>query len=349
MDICLWSARKEHSAKDANALVQVRTLCGSVSNMALGWLSAAFALLVWGVTFASTRALLFDFSAMEIQIIRFALAWFVLLVIGVKKRERFHWHGREECLFVAMGLTGIFVYQFLENCAIYYTNASNVAILVSFGPIVTAAFAWIFTKDRTFSLSVVVGSLVAVCGVALVSLNGVLSFNMRPLGDLMALGAMISWGAYSVLIDKANVRGIAPLTAIRKAFGWSLLMMLPLAAWGGTENGFYAIDGSFSVNLDWAENVARFGRVINLVNILFLGVFASALSFIAWSKACATLGVVRTTICLYLEPIIGVGFAAVFLGERPTWTGICGGVIIVVGVLIANGRRQYRCDGKRQG
>lgn len=116
--------------------------------------------------------------------------------------------------------------------------------------------------------------------------------------------------------------------------------MLPLVAWGGTECGFYALDGSFSVNLAWAENVARFGRLTNWINLLFLGVLASALSFIAWSKACSSLGVVRTTICLYLEPIIGVGFAAIFLGERPTLMSACGGAIIIIGVVIANRRRQ---------
>ena len=47
-----------------------------------------------------------------------------------------------------MGFTGIVAYQFLENCAIYYTNASNVAILVSFGPIVTGLMARICTDSR---------------------------------------------------------------------------------------------------------------------------------------------------------------------------------------------------------
>ena len=82
-----------------------------------------------------------------------------------------------------MGFCGIFCYQFLENCAIYYTNASNVAIFVSFGPIVTAALARMFTKDRSLSAALVVGSLIAVGGVALVSLNGVVNLHLRPLGD----------------------------------------------------------------------------------------------------------------------------------------------------------------------
>lgn len=317
--------------------------------MIRGCLYAAFALLVWGVTFANTRALLFDFSSLEIMVVRFAMAWVVLRgmeVVGrrcendaVRTQRLRSW--RDEVLFAAMGLTGVFVYQFLENCAIYYTNASNVAILVSFGPVVTAFMAKVFCRNAQPTLCKVwVGSGIAIVGVALVSFNNVVVFELRPLGDLMALGAMTSWGIYSVLIDKANERGIQPLTAIRKAFGWALLMMLPLVVWGGTENGFYALDGSFSINLDWAENVVRFGRIMNWVNLIFLGVLASALSFIAWSKACAALGVVRTTICLYLEPIIGVTFAALFLGERPTIMSACGGAVIIIGVVVANRREK---------
>ena len=38
-------------------------------------LAVVFVILVWGMTFANTRALLEDFSALEIQFLRFALAW----------------------------------------------------------------------------------------------------------------------------------------------------------------------------------------------------------------------------------------------------------------------------------
>ena len=39
------------------------------------WLPAVFAITVWGVTFASTRALLADFSSLEILVLCFSLAW----------------------------------------------------------------------------------------------------------------------------------------------------------------------------------------------------------------------------------------------------------------------------------
>ena len=316
-----------------------------------GWLAAALVIVVWGVTFAVTRALLEDFSSLEINLARFTLAWVALAIMPIARRKLLPDGDlrtsnpvslatcsarREEILFAAMGLTGVALCQFLENCAIYYTNASNVAILVSFGPIVTAVLARIFSHDRSLSPKLVGGSLVAVCGVALVALNGVFNFQLRPIGDLMALGAMLSWGVYSVLVDKVNERGISPAYAVRRSFGWALAMMVLLAAWGATEGGYVALDGSYSVTLELAANIERFSSVRNLSNIAFLGLLASALCFGLWSFACRALGMVRVTVGLYLIPIVGVVFAVAFLGERLTAMSVGGGVLILIGVAIAN-------------
>ena len=298
---------------------------------------AAFVILVWGVTFASTRSLLLDFSSLEILVLRFAVAWLVLVGIGLVDRSakrRFSF--RDELLFAAMGLTGVTAYQFLENCAIYYTNASNVAIMVSFGPIVMAAMARMLTSDKTLSVRLVVGSLIAVCGVAMVSMNGLGEFHLRPLGDAMALAAMVSWGLYSVMVGKVNDKGYSPTTVIRKSFFWALVMMLPFVLWGMTEEEVYALDGSFSVTIDAEVNAERFGRALNWVNLGFLGVLASAACFVLWNHACKTLGVVRTTIGLYLTPVVGVVFAVIFLGESLTTASIVGGLVIVAGVVLVN-------------
>jgi len=302
------------------------------------WAFAAIAILVWGVTFASTRTLLADFSALEIIIIRFAMAWAALGVIGALTRKvkavSFSW--RNEIVFAAMGLSGVAVYQFLENCAIYYTNASNVAILVSFGPIVTAILTRIISKDRSLSFPLIIGSLVAVVGVALIALNGVVEFCLRPIGDLMALAAMVSWGFYSILMDKMNRRGISQLVVVRKSFFWALVMMLPFAIWGVTDSGFYAIDGSFSITLDADINAERFSRPLNWLNLGFLGVLASAACFVMWNAACKSLGVVRTTIGLYLTPIVGIVFAVIMLGEHLTMMSATGCLVIMLGIAIAN-------------
>ena len=331
---------KSDGCRERNVHAWVRLM--SLKELMRGWAFAAVAIVVWGVTFASTRVLLEDFSSLEILVLRFSIAWAALWGISVCPRRgrrgnimRYDNSVCDEWIFAAMGLTGIVAYQFLENCAIYYTNASNVTILVSFGPVVTALMARAFARGGQFSGRLVGGSLVAVCGVALISFNGLVEFELRPIGDAMALCAMASWGFYSILLDVANDRGVSPLVAIRKSFGWSLVMMATVAAWGMTESGICVLDGSFAVILDADVNVQRFASLVNWMNIAFLGLLASAASFVLWSAACKTIGVVKMTVSLYLTPIVGVVFAAVFLGEKVTQLEIIGGGIILVGVAFA--------------
>jgi len=318
-----------------------------------GYAASAFAIIAWGLTFASTRSLLSGFSALEIMVLRFIMAWAVLRLMEVLRRPdqtadeaSRKSAGRrlgklcDELLFAGMGITGIVAYQFLENCALYYTNATNVAILTSFAPIATAILARVFTNDRSLSLPLVIGSLIAVLGASLVALDGASNLQMRPLGDFMALSAMFSWGAYSVLIDKVNARGYDQITVMRKAFFWSLVIIAPIAIWGTSDAAYHALDGSFRVTLAGKVNAERFSIPLNWMNILFLGVFASAACFVLWNYACKYLGVVYATICLYLIPIIGVIFAAMFLGESPTAMSVTGGLIITIGVVIATAKHK---------
>ena len=143
------------------------------------------------------------------------------------------------------------------------------------------------------------------------------------------------YAVYSVLLELANERGVPPLTAVCRAFGWSLAALAPLVAWKSVQSCAQGQGGLAAVVLDAAANAARCGKLANLLNVVFLGLVASAASFVLWSAACRDLGVVRVTAALYLTPIAGVVFAAVFLGEKVTGLEILGGAAILVGVAIA--------------
>lgn len=306
-----------------------------------GFAAAAFTILVWSVTFVNTRALLSSFSALEIQIIRFTMAWAALSAICLAKGLGKTPVARgDERLFTGMAACGVFIYQFLENSAIHYTNASNVVLLVAFAPVVTAALAHAVLGDGAFSPRFIVGSAIALGGVALVSFSGVKDFGLHPLGDAMAVAAMCSWGCYSMLMDKVNAKGYPQILVMRKVFARAVLMMIPVALFGMTGAGSTALKGSFAVTLDRAANAVRFGSAVNWLNLGFLGLFASALCFILWNAACKSLGTVKTTIGLYFMPLAGVIFAALILGESLTPAMIVGGVLTSCGVIYATPRKE---------
>lgn len=300
-----------------------------------GFLLASITVLIWGVTFVNTKALLNHFSALEIQVLRFFMAYVALWII----HPRMHRLAKgEEKLFAALGLTGVAIYQLLENCAIHYTNASNVSILVSICPAVTALLVRAFNRESKLAPYFFLGFAVAITGVTMVSLNGIREFHFRPIGDLMAAAAMLSWGCYSILIGKANAKGYPATFVIRRTFFWALVITLPVVILGTTPSGGRMLSGSFHIELSRAANTVRFSSFLNYVNLGFLGLMASALCFVFWNKACKALGVVRCSVLLYLIPVITALFAFCFLGESLTLISATGALLTLLGVFLSSVR-----------
>ncbi len=301
---------------------------------------ATFVVFVWGSTFVNTKALLADFSALEILGIRFALAWVALWAIHPRGMGPLRL--RDEALFAAAGLSGATAYQMLENVAIHFTNASNVSILVATTPLFAAAMSRLLLGERTFTPRFLVGCALALGGVALVTLGGARVFHFRPSGDALALGSALSWGVYSAAVTVVNQRGGHPVAAIRRTFFWALVFMLPLLLFALAAPQT-AARVSCSVDLSRAANAARFARLPNLGNLAFLGLLASASCFVAWNKACERLGTVRCSLGLYLIPVVAFLIAHVFLGETLPAAGVVGAVLVLAGVAVAGAaKRQHR-------
>ena len=293
---------------------------------------AAFVIFVWSATFVNTKALLADFTALEILGIRFAAACVALWAIHPRRMGPLR--SRDEALFAAAGLSGATVYQMLENVAIHFTNASNVSILVATSPLFAAAMSRLLLGERAFTARFLIGCALALGGVVLVSLGGVHALHFNPLGDALALGAAISWGVYSAAVTVINRRGWHPVAAIRRAFFWALVFMLPLLAFAMAAPET-ADKLSCTVTLASAANAARFARLANIGNLAFLGLLASAFCFVAWNKACESLGTVRCSLGLYLIPAVAFFIAHVFLGETLPAAGVVGAVLVLAGVAVA--------------
>ena len=275
-------------------------------------------IVIWGVTFVNTKALLVDFNSFEILFIRFVAGYSALWVIHPHRFRVDGW--REELNFIGMGFFGVAAYQFLENLAISYTNASNVAILVSTCPMGAAILSRIFLKEHALTRRFFVGFLLAISGVILVCLGGIHAFHFRPAGDLLALSAMACWSVYSVLITRANKKGYGPIVAIRRTFFWALVFMLPFVP--------------FSCSFDLAVNADRFAKGLNLLNHAFLGFFASALAFVLWNATCKFLGTVRATCGLYFIPAVTAVVAYFALGESLTAMTGLGAILTILGVVL---------------
>ncbi len=304
---------------------------------------ATISVFIWGITFVNTKYLLRDFSSLEILFFRFLMAYAGLWILHPRAEKI---QAGDNIFFALAGLSGVVLYQLSENIAIHFTSASNVSVLVSICPLFTAIVSQIFLKEKHVSLFFVIGFCAAIFGVALVCFNGSsLSFN--PRGDFLALFAAICWGFYSMFVSILNKRNYNKICVTRRVFFFAVVIMLPIVffGWkisfqGGSETSRAAGDffQSLYFCLDPKVNAARFSKILNWGNLIFLGVFASGLCFTTWSKACQIFGTVKVTCALYLIPIVTAAFAFFALGEKVTLLSGAGTAITIVGLFLSEKR-----------
>ena len=285
------------------------------------YIAAFLIVVVWGCTFVQTKVLInAGLRPDEIFTLRFVIAY--LLILPFSWRRLFLANVKDELIALLLGLTGGSLYFIVENYALAYGYCSNVSLIVCLTPLVTALIVgWSYPAERLGKAGMV-GSVVALGGMALVVFNGNFVLKLSPLGDVLALGACICWALYSLLIKHLGAR-YDNMLITRKVFGYGLLTIIPLLLWRG-------------INYD----IVIYGGAAVWGNILFLGVVASMLCFLGWNWCLARLGTVRATNFLYLNPVIAIVSSALVLGERVTWIAVLGAVCILAGLVYVDRNRR---------
>ena len=282
----------------------------------IGHFAALFTILVWGTTFISTKILLTAFQPVEILVFRFIMG-FCALWLAAPKRLRTA-NAKQELTFAAAGLCGICLYYLLENIALTYTLASNVGVIVSVTPFLTAILAHLFIKsEEKLKGQFFIGFLVAMAGIILISFNGA-KLKLNPMGDILAILAAVVWSFYSILTRKIGSFGYPVILATRRTFFYGILFMLPTL--------FF---------FDFHVNLSRFADMTYLFNILYLGLGASALCFVTWNFAVKVLGAVKTSVYIYMVPVITVMTSVLILHEKLTRLAGIGTLLTILGLFLS--------------
>lgn len=290
-------------------------------------LVALFTIFVWGTTFVSTKVLLVSLSPLWILLLRFAVGFIVLCALrprALRLDERTH-----ELLFVAAGATGIAAYYLLENVALVFTAATAVGVIVAASPLFTAIISAILGDRSSLDARFFVGFLLAMGGLVVVGIGAepdgmAASLGEASLfGDFLALLAALVWAVYSILVQKTASLGYETIASTKRTFLWGLVFIAPISV---------LFDGS----LVSPEALLQWDTMLNL---LFLGVVASAVCFVTWGVSIKHLGPTISTTYIYLVPAITATASILLLGE-PLNAFIVLGVLMAIAGLLLSQRRE---------
>lgn len=284
---------------------------------------------IWGINFSVAKIALQEVSPLAFNAARFPMAAVLLFVI-LKARGQLRFPDRNEWpRVIFIGLLGNMLYQMFFILGLDRTSAGNASLLLAGTPIITALMSSAIGHERPragtwFGLACTFAGIVLIVlngsGAAHGSGNGLHGSGHALVGDLLMLGASLTWATYTVgarpLIDR---HGSVRVTA------WTL--------WVGTVGiviaGFPAV-----MNTSW-ERLSGGAWA----SIAYAGVLSIGLAYMIWYYGVGVLGNTRTSTYSNLTPIVAVLSAWVMLGDRPKLLQVLGAAVIIGGVTIAQATR----------
>ncbi len=220
---------------------------------------------------------------------------------------------------LAMAVTGVFFFNSLVYLALTQTTSINAALINGATPIL-ALFVVAGLGGGRPTGQRLAGSLVGLLGVAWVVSRGSVEtlVNLSPnRGDLLMLGAALCWATYTVVGGRV-ARTLSPLAATTA----SAVLALPLLI----------VAGGYELSARPVGDVTP--AVIS--GVLYIGLAASVVAFLAWNTGIGRLGAARGTIFVNLVPVFTAVIAVPVLGERLGLAQILGGLMVLAGVTLVS-------------
>ena len=216
---------------------------------------------------------------------------------------------------------GVTIYFLGENISLTMTYTGNVSIIVSTAPLFTAICASLMTKTERPTKYFWGGFVLAIAGISLINVGGTQIDAAHIKGDLLALSAAAVWGIYCVVLNEYIGENVPVIVRTRRIFFYGLLTMIPCVFLMKTE-----------------FHPERLMEPVNAGNIAFLGILATAGAYATWNYAVARLGVMKSSVYIYLIPVITIICSAIILDEKITIGAVLGCLLTMCGLFLSEKR-----------
>jgi len=216
-----------------------------------------------------------------------------------------------------VGFVGYGISVGLQFVGTNLSTASNGSLVTSATPAFVLLFAVILLGEK-ITWQRLVALLVASLGVMAVidPRRAQLSADLF-LGNMILVGAALTWALYSVLIRKVT-RNIDVLSVSLIALTGGLPVSIPLGIWEASTQGMGMI----------TPGVIAGG--------LFIGIISTGLAMYLWNSAFAILDASAASLTFFAQPVVGTILGAIFLREAITPLFILGGILIGIGLVISS-------------
>jgi len=271
---------------------------------------------IWGGMYVVSKVVLEiipPFSLVTLRLLLGAITLVsVLFIRGFPNISR-----RQVWQVLGVGFVGYGISLSLQFLGTKLSTAANGSLVTSATPAFVLLFAWMFlgekiTARRLLALFLATMGVIAVIDPRSAQLNPELF-----LGNLLLIGAAVTWATYSVLVRKVTQNRDVLLFSLI-AFMGGLPVVIPAGAWELSTSGV----GEISLGV--------------VGGVLFLGVISTALAMVLWNTAFAYVDASLASLTFFAQPLVGTFLGWLFLKEKITPLFLLGGLLIGIGLVISS-------------
>lgn len=218
-----------------------------------------------------------------------------------------------------LGLINMPVNQLLFIWGVKYTTAPNASLAYALTPAFVVLILMGMLRESP-GWKKVAGVAIAVIGAAIVLIDRGAGFApSQTLGNVMVLGASLSWAAFTVL-GRPMLAKYGPVYTTALTFFAGLALYVPLWAVIPVHDPAVPLtDASWPAT--WTQ-------------LFYLGVITSGVGYALWYYALSRMDSGKVAVFNNLQPILTSVLALILFGTQPTPLFVLGGTVALVGVII---------------
>lgn len=284
--------------------------------------AATFCICIWGAVPLVTKFAAEDFDAEAVGMLRvvFCLPFVGLILMGRRRAmpHRAAWGG----LFVT-AVTVFIGFPVLFSWGQALTTASHGGLIIATAPILTGIVSAVWHRQmpgKAWGLGAILG-FSGVASLILIRADGIAPAQAPSLfGDLMVLAGVLA-AAVGYVSGARLTKTMGSGTVTYWANMVASLLLLPWAVW------YLGSQDLAGVRLDaWAS-------------IVYLAAFAQVVNFVLWYWAMDRGGIVRIAAFQFVQPVITLVLAVIFLGEIMTLPLLASAALILFGTGLCQFKR----------
>lgn len=261
---------------------------------------------LWGSSFPVITYALRDTSPMVLLVLRFALAFVIMLPLyrrGGSLRNLF----RRDIFLISLPNALSFILQFKAQ---ELTTASKAALFVNSSPVFVVLLSTLFLHVR-FSNRQLVAMVVALAGVVITSTRLDFSdLSQINIGDIMCVVVGLCWAIFIIYAPRA-VRRYGKFQLAQGLYFWTMILASPLLFFETT----------------------RFSPQ-SLPAVMYLAVVTTVLAYFLYLKGTASVSTLSTSIIILIEVVVAFLISHFFLGESFSRMETVGVVLVMIGVVL---------------